>query len=152
MVPIPESVAHGLRMALQHGSAETAHALFWLTGTPVFRDGLTFCLPGLTIQIAEECSGIQSSLVLLITSLVAGYLFLRNAWSRTLLALVVIPLGLLRNGIRVVTLSLLTIHVDHRIIDGPLHHRGGPVFFMISMGVLVAILWGLRTTERRRRA
>jgi exosortase len=150
LTPIPEPLAHGLRVALQQGSAEAAEALFRLTGTPVLRDGLTFCLPGLTIQVAEECSGIHSSLVLLITSLVAGRLFLREAWSRTLLALLVIPVGLVRNGIRVVTVSLLTIHVNPGVIDGPLHHRGGPIFFAFSFGVLVAILLGLRWYERKR--
>jgi exosortase C (VPDSG-CTERM-specific) len=152
MAPIPEALAHGLRMALQHGSAGVSEALFWVTGTPVYREGLTFYLPGLTIQVAEECSGIHSSLVLFITSLVAGFLFLQKAWSRTLLALLVIPLGLLRNGIRVVTITLLSLHVDPGIIDGPLHHRGGPFFFILSMGMLVAILWGLRRSERQRRA
>ena len=152
MTPIPEPVAHALRVVSQQGSAETAYLLFGLTGTPVLREGLTFCLPGLTIQVAEECSGIHSSLVLLITSLVAGHLFLRNTSSRALLALMVIPVGLLRNGVRVVTLALLTIHVDSGIIDGPLHHKGGPVFFLPSLGVLVAILWGLRRYEKRRSA
>ena len=132
MVPIPELVAHALRVGLQQGSADAAAAVLWLTGTPVLREGLNFCLPGLTIQVAEECSGIHSTLVLLIVSLVAGHLFLKKTWSRTLLALLVIPLGLVRNGIRVVALALLTVHVNAGIIDGPLHHRGGPVFFALS--------------------
>jgi len=150
MVPIPEPVAHGLRVALQQGSADVAYALFRLTGTPVFRDGLNFSLPGLTIEIAEECSGIHSTLVLLISSMVAGHLFLRKRGSCTLLALMVIPVGLIRNGIRVVTLSLLTVYVDPRVIDSPLHHRGGPVFFVLSLGMLATILWGLRRYEKRR--
>jgi exosortase C (VPDSG-CTERM-specific) len=150
MVPIPEPVAHGLRVALQQGSAEVAYAMFRLTGTTVFRDGLSFYLPGLTIQVAEECSGIHSTIVLVITSLVAAHLFLRKTWSRSLLALMVIPLGLVRNGFRIVSISLLSIHVDSRIIDSPLHHRGGPVYFVLSLGVLVVILWGLRRYEKRR--
>jgi exosortase C (VPDSG-CTERM-specific) len=150
MVPIPEPVAHGLRMALQQGSAEATAVLFMLTGTPVFRDGITFHLPGLTIQVAEECCGINSSLVLLITSMVAGHLFLTKAWCRALLVLVVVPLGLFRNGFRIVSLSLLTIHVNPGILDSPLHHRGGPVFFALSLVVFVAILWGLRAYERKR--
>ncbi|MEI7881634.1 MAG: exosortase/archaeosortase family protein [bacterium] len=150
LVPIPEPLAHGLRVALQQGSAEAAYVMFKLTGTPVFRDGLAFCLPGLTIQVAEECSGIHSSLVLVITSLVAGHLFLNKTAGRLLLVVLVLPLCLIRNGFRIVSVSLLTIYVDPGIIDGPLHHRGGPVYFILSLGVLVAILWGLRRFERRR--
>ena len=150
LVPIPEPLAHGLRVALQQGSAEAAYVMFKLTGTPVFRDSLAFCLPGLTIQVAEECSGIHSSLVLVITSLVAGHLFLNKTAGRLLLVVLVLPLCLIRNGFRIVSVSLLTIYVDPGIIDGPLHHRGGPVYFILSLGVLVAILWGLRRFERRR--
>jgi exosortase len=150
MVPIPESVAHVLMGALQQGSAEVAYAMFRLTGTPVFRDGLTFCLPGLTIQVAEECSGIHSSLVLFITSLVAGQIFLKKPVGRILLVVLVLPLCLIRNGFRIVSISLLTIYVDEGIISGPLHHRGGPVYFILSLGILAAALWGLRWYEKRR--
>lgn len=151
MTPIPEPLAHGMRVALQQGSADAASLMFALTGTSVFREGLSFQLPGLTIQVAEECSGIHSTLVLVITSLVAGHLFLRKNWTRLLLVAVVIPLGLVRNGFRIVSISLLTIHVDSRIIDSPLHHRGGPVYFVLSLGVLAVILWGLRRAENRRK-
>ncbi|MEI8139835.1 MAG: exosortase/archaeosortase family protein [bacterium] len=152
MVPFPEPVAHLLMVALQQGSAEVAYAMFKLTGTPVFRDGLTFCLPDLTIQVAEECSGIHSSIVLFITSLVAGQLFLKKPVGRIMLVILVLPLCLIRNGFRIVSISLLTIYVDSGIIAGPLHHRGGPVYFILSLGVLAAAVWGIRWCERRRSA
>ena len=149
IVPIPASVTHLLRVALQQGSAETAYLLFKLTGTPVLREGLVFCLPDLTIQVAEECSGIHSSLVLYITSLVAGYLLLGKLWTRALLVLVVIPLSLFRNGVRIVTISLLTIHVDPGVIHGPLHQRGGPIFFILSLVAFAGVVWGLRWCEKK---
>jgi exosortase len=150
LVPIPAFVTHVLQMALQQGSADTAYVLFKLTGTPVLREGQVFCLPDLTIQVAEECSGLHSSLVLYLTSLVAGALLLGKLWSRVLLVLVVIPLSLLRNGIRIVTISLLTIHVDPGVIHGPLHHRGGPIFFILSLAVFAGIVWALRWYEKKR--
>jgi exosortase C (VPDSG-CTERM-specific) len=149
MVPMPEFVAHGIRIILQQWSADAAHAMFFLTGTPVFRDGMVFNLPGLTVEVAEECSGIHSSLVLFITSMVAGHLFLRKTWSKVLLVAAVFPLGILRNGFRVVVISLLTIHVDPEIIHSPLHHKGGPIFFALSLVVFLGLLWFLRWREDR---
>ena len=148
MVPIPDPTAHVLRITLQQWSAQTADAMFQLIGTPEFRDGMRLELSGLSIRVAEECSGIQSSLVLLITSLVAGHLFLQQAWSRILLTLIVIPLCVLRNAFRVVSIALLTVHVDRGIIDGPLHHKGGPVFFALALLILLSLLEGLRWLER----
>jgi exosortase C (VPDSG-CTERM-specific) len=150
MVPMPELLAHGLREGLQRMSAEAAHGLFVLTGTPVFRNGMVFHLSGLTVEVAEQCSGIHSTLVLLIASLVAAHLFLRRTWSRTVLMCAVIPLGVLRNGFRVVLLSLLAIHVDPAVMDSPLHHRGGPIFFAMSLVVLLGLLWWLRRIESKR--
>lgn len=149
MVPLPAGGVNALTIFLQHASAHTAHIFFIATGTPVFRDGLAFVLPGLEIEVAEECSGIRSTLVLLITSLLAGYLFLRKPWGKWILAVAVVPIGILRNGIRIWTISWLTVNVDSGIIHSPVHHRGGPFFFVLSLVPLLALLAWLRKLERR---
>ena len=150
MAPLPAFVIESLTRFLQHASAETSYALLRLADTPIFRDGLVFRLPGINIEVAEECSGIRSTLVLLITSLLAGYLFLKSPWHRTALVLAVVPLGVLRNGFRIFTIGMLCAHVGPEMIDSPLHHRGGPVFFVLSMVPLFLLLVWLRRTERRR--
>lgn len=133
MVPFPVAIEHGIEAFLQRGSAPPALWLFKLAGTPVFREDLVFQLPGMTLQIAPECSGIRSSIVLFITSLVAGHLFLRSPWKRVVLALAVIPLALLRNGFRVFVIGELCVHVGPHMIDSPIHHHGGPIFFALSL-------------------
>jgi len=72
-------------MWLQAGSVEASYVAFQLVGIPVFRTGSVLSLPGVTIEVAEACSGIRSSLVMLGVSLVAGHLFLRSARSKVLL-------------------------------------------------------------------
>ena len=93
MVPFPVFLHNWIVAFLQHGSAATAYGLFRLSGTPIFRYDMEFQLPGFSMEVAPECSGIQSSLVLFLTSLVAGHLFLRTPWKRAVLVLAVIPLG-----------------------------------------------------------
>jgi exosortase C (VPDSG-CTERM-specific) len=150
MVPIPAAAMPPIDSFLQHGSAAAAQGFFSLAGTPFLRSGLAFQLPNITIQVAPECSGIQSSMVLLITGLVAGYLFLRKPWNRTLLALLMIPLGLLRNGFRVFTIGELCVHIGPRMIDSPIHHKGGPIFFALSLIPLFILLVVLQRIERRK--
>ena len=101
MIPLPSGAIDFLEIASQNASAEVANLLFIITGTPTLRDGNVFQLPGMVIRVAQECSGIRSSLVLLITSLLAGHLFLRTPARRAILLASVIPLGLLRNGLRI---------------------------------------------------
>jgi exosortase C (VPDSG-CTERM-specific) len=148
MIPMPESVEQMAAEGLQVASATAAHWLFNLAGTAVYRDGLVFRLPGLTIEVAEECSGIHSTLVLLISSIVAADVFLQTPWKKWLLAGLVIPLGILRNGFRIVSISLLTLTVDPGIIRGPLHRNGGPIYFILSLVILFLILMILRRTEK----
>ena len=82
MVPMPDRVADFLETASKLASAEAANMFFNISGTPVLRDGTFFHLPNITIEVAQECSGIRSSLVLFITSLLAANSVLKNAMAK----------------------------------------------------------------------
>lgn len=147
MAPIPEVVLHGVNVALQHATSLVLAGLLKLTGTPTFWDGLTFHLPGLSLEVAEECSGIRSTLVLLITALVGSMLFLKTPWKRSVLVASFFPIAALRNAARITTIAMLTIHVDPSYFHGPVHSRGGPPFFVLSLVPLFATMMILRRGE-----
>ena len=147
MIPLPEIVVDTLEEASKQASAEVASWLFLITGTPFLRSETMFQLPGITITVAKECSGIRSTLVLIITSLLAANMFLRATWRRALLMAAVIPLGLLRNALRILVISLLCVHIGPHMINSVIHRRGGPVFFALSLIPLFAMLWLLRRQE-----
>jgi exosortase C (VPDSG-CTERM-specific) len=147
MVPIPTVAVTVIDSFLQSGSATVARGLFTLFGTPFLQYGLVFQLPSITITIASECSGIHSSLVLLITSLLAGYVFLKSPQKRIIFILAVVPLGILRNGFRIFTIGELCTHIGPQMIDSPIHHRGGPIFFALSLIPLFILLMVLRKSE-----
>src|SRR5437762_6496912 len=147
MIPLPEAAVDFLENASKEASAEVANWLFLISGTPFLRTGTLFQLPGITITVAKECSGIRSSLVLVITSLLAANMFLRTTWRRALLVGAVIPLGLLRNGFRILVISLLCVHIGPEMINSPIHRRGGPVFFVASLIPFFVLLWWLRRRE-----
>jgi exosortase C (VPDSG-CTERM-specific) len=148
LVPMPTFLLDGIESFLQQGSALAAAGFFQLVGATFLREGLVFRLPAITLQVAPECSGIHSSLVLFITSSVAGYLFLRSPWKRAVLILAVIPLALLRNGFRVFVIGELCTHVGPEMINSPIHHRGGPLFFALSLIPFFLLLFFLRKSER----
>jgi exosortase C (VPDSG-CTERM-specific) len=147
LVPLPDAIVQWLEDGLKLASSEAASLFFAMSGTPFVRTGTVFQLPGFTIRVAQECSGIKSSWVLFITSLLAGYLFLAKPWRRILLAGAVIPLGILRNGFRIMVIGLLCVHVSPQMIDSPLHRRGGPIFFVLSLLPLWLLLWFLRRRD-----
>jgi exosortase/archaeosortase family protein len=106
-----------------------------------------FTLPNLAIEVADECSGIRSSTALLLTSLLAGHAFLDSPWRKALLVLLVLPTTILKNGIRIVTLSLLSLHIDPAFLEGQLHHEGGILFFVLALAILAPVLILLRRFE-----
>src|ERR1019366_1721887 len=92
--------------------------------------------------------GIRSSLMLFIMSLLTGYLFLRKPWNRTMLALAVIPLALLRNGFRIFVIGQLCVRIGPDMINSPIHRHGGPLFFILALLPLFLLLLFLRKSER----
>lgn len=147
IVPFPVFLVNWIESFLQHASALCADVLFDLTGMSFLRDGLIFQLPGIRIEVAPECSGIHSTLVLLITSLVAGQLFLRTPWKCAVLSVAVLPLGIFRNAVRIVTIGQLCVHVSPEMINSPIHRRGGPLFFGVSLLPFFLLLYYLRRSE-----
>jgi exosortase C (VPDSG-CTERM-specific) len=148
IIPFPEGVRHGLETFLQYGSAAVANGMFKLSGLPVYQDGFMLRLPGFNMQVAPECSGIRSSLVLFIMSLLTGYLFLRKPWHRIVLALAVIPLALLRNGFRIFVIGQLCVQIGPEMINSYLHRHGGPLFFILALIPLFLLLFLFKKSER----
>jgi exosortase C (VPDSG-CTERM-specific) len=151
LVPLPTEAVDWLERASQVASADAADLLFTLSGTPILRDGMVFQLPGMVIEVAQECSGIRSSLVLFITSLVAAHLFLNATWARIVLVAFVIPLGILRNGFRIMVIGLLCVHYGPGMINSIIHRRGGPLFFALSLVPLFLLLLWLRKVDTKER-
>jgi len=153
MMPLPDGVVHVLETASQYASAEAASWFYSIAGVPFLRDELNgnlFALPGIQLQVAQECSGIRSSWVLLITSTVAAFMFLKGPWRRILLVALVIPLGVLRNGFRILVIGWLCVERGPHMANHWIHHQGGPVFFVLSLIPFFLILWLLRRGESRK--
>jgi len=149
IIPFPYAAMDALVVFLQKGSTEFANLLLWISQAPYVREGFCFHLPGFSVEVAPQCSGIRSGLALFITALLAGYLFLKSWRRRAILALCVIPVTMFKNGIRITTLTLLSYYVDPRIIESPLHREGGIPFFIVGLLFMALILYVLRRKEEK---
>jgi exosortase len=140
MIPPPNFLLGRLIYLLQAGSAWTTGALFDLFGVPALREGFVFHLAHANIEIAKECSGIRSSIALLILGLLAAHFRLKSFWKKVLFLVCGIFMMILKNGIRIATLILLAMYVDPSFLFGKLHHQGGVVFFILGLLLLWPIL------------
>jgi exosortase len=147
LVPIPELTLNNIIALWQHGSALSASILFSALGIPVAQNGVVLSIPGLNLEVAQECSSLRSSLMLIVTSMVLAHLFLRSLWRKAVVVLVAIPLSIAKNGIRIFTISMLGTRVDPGFLHGNLHRHGGILFFLLALFVLLLLLRLLNRTE-----
>jgi exosortase len=149
MVPFPASVLHTIIGFLQGSAVEGTDLGFSLLGIPVIRHDIVFALPNITIRVDEGCSGIRSTISLIITSIVAGQFFLRSGWAKVGLVIAIVPLAIIDNVFRIMGLSLLANYVNKSfLLDGSLHDLGGHVLFVVSIVVLICLLAVLRRLEQ----
>lgn len=151
-VPPPQFFLDRVVSFLQLGTANLSAVFFELTGVPVLREGIVFHLTTVNIEVARECSGIRSSIALLILAVLAGHFLLKGVWRNVVFILVGIGIMLVKNSIRIVTLTLLANYVDPAFLFGKLHRQGGVVFFLIGLLLLWPVLWLLQRTQGKAQA
>lgn len=149
LAPLPIFISQSLETFFQYTSAAVAYVFFELAGMPVLERGpLGFQLPGMNLEVAPQCSGIHSSLALVIISLPIGYLLLRSPWKRAALTAAAIPLGIIRNGFRIFTIGELCVRIGPQMIDSYIHRTGGWMFFLLALGPYLLLLLFLARSER----
>jgi exosortase len=149
MIPLPDEFLEKVIYFLQKGSADVAQWSFDLFRVPAMRDGFVFHLAHVNIEVAKECSGIRSSLALLILATLVAHFLLVRTWTKFVFVAIGILIMVVKNGIRIATLTMLAQYVDPGFLFGRLHHEGGVVFFLIGLGLLVPVYWLLRRLEKQ---
>lgn len=152
MVPIPAFALDRMIHVLQEGSAWITGVMFDLLGVPALREGLVFHLAKVNIEIAKECSGIRSSMVLFILALLVAHFELRSLKNKVVFIMIGLFMTILKNGVRIATLTLLAVYVDPDFLFGRLHHQGGVVFFVLTLLLLLPFLIYLRRSESNKNA
>lgn len=149
-LPVPVSVLNGFICFLQWGSAVTVDFLFSILGQAFVRDNNSFHLQTLSIYIAPECSGIRSTMALIITGSIAVEMFLKNWWNKILMLLIILPLSLLKNAIRITTITMLAQYVNISFLThSVLHHRCGFLFYFIALAIYFPLLILLGRFEQK---
>jgi exosortase len=141
MVPIPSILIDKIIYSLNIGSAWVTYILFKIAGIQFLKEGFVFHCPGIDIIIEKQCSGIRSTMGLLIPTVFSSYFFLNTGWKRALLVFAVFPVTVLKNGFRILVLSMIAIYLypQHPFITF-LHLHGGILFYIPAICFLASIL------------
>ena len=120
---------------LQWCSATVATIFLRFLGESVDQDGTVLQLQNVRLDVQPQCCGLNANLALLATAIVAAMLFLHRPVPRMILILAAVPLGIIRNGLRICVVAMLCEHIDPRMIHSWVHTQGAPVFFLRLGGI-----------------
>ena len=144
MIPLPyilyDSVAFPLRLI----AAFLAGWTLSLLGLPVFVEGNIIHLPNTVMNVVDACSGIRSLISLLAVGVLLAYLMLPNRWSKPLVVILVVPVAVFANAVRVVVAGLLAEYFGQAAMEGAMHEFVGWLVFIFAFLILAGITWLLR--------
>ncbi len=150
MVPIPAILFNQITIPLQFLASGMASGLVAEMGVPVLRQGNIIQLPGMTLEVAEACSGIRSLMSLTTVAVIYAYFQESKFLPRALLSVSAVPIAVIANGLRVTGTALLAYYWSQEAAEGFFHNFSGWLIFVLSL-VMLFSLRGLMGLVRRGR-
>lgn len=147
-VPVPRLLYNKIAIPLQLFASDMSTQLIRTFGGTVYRDGNIIQLPGVTLGIAEACSGLSSLSSLIVAALIVGFLQCNRPVSRLFLLAVSIPLAIGVNILRITGTAVLATYNEEFAL-GFYHSFAGWLVFVFSFTVLVVCCRILQRTIER---
>lgn len=109
-------------------------------GIPIIREGVTMTVGIYQLLVEDACSGLNSLIGLIAITLFYIYLLRDAGWRYSLfLTTLIIPIAVLANVLRIVTLILLTYFFGDSVGQGFLHVTAGLFLFVLSLSLMFLI-------------
>ena len=142
IIAIPIPFLPELTAFLQFTMVHLSTGLLRTFGFEIVSEGATIYLPNATFMIGEPSSGIQSLIALLTLMVLAIYFTKTSTRKKVFLCLFTIPVAILGNLLRIVTLLIVGHYYGEETAVAFWHDTGNILFFVVSL-ILLSILWCL---------
>ena len=145
LVPVPLPLLDGMNPGLVDASGTVAVFLLGFLDPGTSWVGSELGFEGWTLIVADACSGSGTSLSLFVLTVFLTGLFGLSPLSSGALALLVLPLSLVVNALRIAATALLLAHIGPQAAAGLPHEILGQVLVIGTMGLLTWLV--LRLTR-----
>jgi EpsI family protein len=149
MIPLWDVFTEPLHWPFQNNSAKLGIALLHAIGIPAYREGTVIALPGVTLEVARQCSGVNYLVAVLALALPLSLLRLRQWWRRVVLIMTATVIAALANGLRVALIGALAHWEIGSPLHGPFHMLHG--LFVAAVGYIVLFV-GLHVLQRQEKS
>lgn len=140
MIPLPGTLVMIITMPMKIAvSYITEYILYW-AGYPISRSGVILQIGQYQLLVATACAGLQT----LLTLEALGLFYLNvvqhtSVFRNATLAILIVPISLISNVIRVMSLTLITYYYGDEAGQGFLHGFAGMVLFLSALILIVGI-------------
>ena len=140
MIPLPGPIVAALTLPMKTLVSYVAeHVLFW-AGYPIARSGVILQIGPYKLLVADACAGLHTLFTLEAMGLLYLNLVRRDSLFRNVaLAVLVVPISLAANVVRVITLTLITYHFGDEAGQGFLHGFAGILLFITALLLIMGV-------------
>ena len=150
MFPLPESLVWAATGPLKIWISQAAIGVLHAVGYPIGGAGVTIQVGQFQLLVAAACSGMNSIVALTAISLLYVYLRHEANWRYAiLLVLMILPIAIFANFVRVIILILLTYHGGEAVAQGFLHNFAGLTMFAVALAAIFGLDSVLEPVWRR---
>lgn len=144
IVPLPPFINRMLTFKLKLAASSLSVTMLRWFDIAVLQDGNIIDLGITRLQVVDACSGMRYLLPMFVLALLIGHFFCRGMWRRVLLLVLVPPLSIFINALRIFLTGLLLINGHEQTAQNVFHDFAGLVLFLLSAGLLGGIALGLK--------
>lgn len=147
-IPLPNAVVTYLTLPLQLVSSQVAAGMLTAASVEVTRQGNLLALPGITLEVADACSGLRSVVSLVSIAAVCAALVPLSGRRTLFLMSAAVPIAILGNGLRVAATGVMTTWIGEAAVRGTLHDVTGYAAFIVMCAAILLLQVVTRTRSR----
>ena len=152
LIPPPGWVIDTATAPLKTFVSYASTELLQICGLPIVREGVTLFIGQYQMLVEDACSGMKSLSGLISISLFYIYLLRNASWRYSVfLTVLVIPIAIVANILRIITLILLTYFMGDAVGQGFLHKTAGLFLFATALALVFAIDHTIAAILQKRR-
>lgn len=150
LIPLPGWVMDSITQPLKVFVSDITTWLLSLAGYPITQVGVTIYIAQYQLLVEDACAGLNSLISLTAIGLFYIYLMHNASWRYSaLLLLLLLPIAIAANVVRVIILVLLTYYAGNEVAQGYLHDFAGIVTFVSALLLIFGIDKLLSPLRRR---
>lgn len=136
-IPMPYYL-ESFTVPLKHMAAVASADILSFIGYTVTRNGNILYLPGYVLEVASACSGLKSLVLVTAVGAIYAYITQPTTFRKWLLFLLSIPIAVIANIARIVTVAVVATHLGEKVAFSLVHDTSG-IFVFVVAGILLAL-------------